>query len=69
VTARARLGVRAVARLVRRFARRGLPGVATLARGGGTVSGDEGPPPLHAYVADRWDEIALRAIAHGRVAP
>jgi hypothetical protein len=26
-------------------------------------------PPLHAYVADRWDEIALRAIAHGRVAP
>jgi hypothetical protein len=54
---------------VRRFVRRGLPGMATLARQDGTPSGDEGPPPLHAYVADRWDEIALRAIAHGRAAP
>jgi hypothetical protein len=69
VTARARSGVRAVGRLVRRFVRRGLPGMATLARQDGTPSGDEGPPPLHAYVADRWDEIALRAIAHGRAAP
>jgi hypothetical protein len=43
--------------------------VASLARRGGTVDEGERCPPLHAYVADRWDEIALRAIAHGRVAP
>jgi hypothetical protein len=68
VTASARAGVRLVARLVRRFARRGLPGMATLAQRAGTAS-DEPVPPVHAYVADRWDEIALRAIAHGRAAP
>ena len=69
VTARARSGVRSVARLVRRFTRHGLPGVASLARRVGTADGSQGLPPLHAYVADRWDEIALRAIAHGRAAP
>jgi hypothetical protein len=60
--ARTRAGVRLVARLVRRFARRGLPGIASLA-GGGRV------PRLQAYVADRWDELALRAVAHGPSAP
>jgi methylase of polypeptide subunit release factors len=67
VTGPARAGVRLVARLVRRFARRGLPGMATLARR--ADAGEERGPPLHAYAADRWDEIALRAIAHGRAAP
>ncbi|GLC25825.1 hypothetical protein rosag_23380 [Roseisolibacter agri] len=60
---RARAGVRLVARLVRRFVRDGLPALATLA-------GREAPagaPPLHAYVVDRWDELSLRAAAHGPV--
>lgn len=54
-----RAGVRAVARLVRAFARGGLPAVGALARRRGAA------PPLHAYAADRWDEILLRAAAHG----
>lgn len=69
--ARARAGVRLVSRLVRRFARDGLPALAALAgRAGG--GHDDAPadapsdaPPLHAYVVDRWDEVLLRAVAHG----
>jgi hypothetical protein len=62
----ARPGVRLVARTVRRFAARGLPGLGALAR---RVARDGSGPPLHAHVADRWDELTLRAIAHGPSAP
>jgi methylase of polypeptide subunit release factors len=59
---RARAGVRLVSRLVRRFARDGMPALTGLAR---RVASPRGAPPLHAYVVDRWDEVILRAIAHG----
>jgi methylase of polypeptide subunit release factors len=61
---RARAGIRLVSRLVRRFARDGVPALTTLARRPASL---DDAPPLHGYVVDRWDEVVLRAIAHGAV--
>ena len=67
---RARMGVRLVARLVRRFTRDGLPGLRTLAGRTGTAApGDDAFPPLHPYLVDRWDELALRMLPHGPADP
>jgi methylase of polypeptide subunit release factors len=62
---RARAGVRLVGRLSRGFARHGLRTLSSLSGRGGAPSD---APPLHAYVCDRWDELALRQLAHGPAA-
>jgi hypothetical protein len=51
-------GAEAVARLMRGFAMEGLPALAA-------ADGATRPFAYEAWVLDRWDEVALRAMLHG----
>jgi methylase of polypeptide subunit release factors len=55
-----RAGVHAVAHVIRAFSRDGLSGLAA-------VAAERTPGPrVRAFAADRWDELVMRASAHGQ---
>ena len=69
VRRRAEPGIAAVDALMRDFARDGASALERRAASATPIATASAGPVCHWFVADRWDELRLRALAHGAFVP